>query len=177
MLRTYRTLLLASIAASVISTASSWFFYSSWNEVEDGHTELMKKNSELTATYSLLETAFDSTSRELSIMRDPNYRSIPMYEGSETRKEMCRIWWNPYNRKTFFDPLSLPTLPGDSVYQLWCSSNDNVWLVSTFGGDATGGKLLNAGLVAVADNWTLRPCSKTDSMAPDRKSFVYSSFR
>lgn len=174
-MRTYRTLLLASIAASVISTASSWFFYSRWNEVEDGHFELMKKNSELLAAYDLLETAFDSTSRELTVMHDASYKVISLREKVALGKEVCRIWWNPYNRKTFFDPLALPVLEGDSVYQLWCSTAGSQWLVAAFDEKTESGALSAAGQVATADAWHVRTTAKSDTSAPSIPQFRYSS--
>lgn len=174
-MRTYKLLLLASITASVISTISSWFFYSKWNEVEDGHYELLKKNSELSAAYDLLETAFDSLSEESAVFRDPDFKVIPVNDRSSFEKSACRIWWNPYNRHTYIDPLALPRLSNDSIYQLWCMAAGKPQLITAMSGDPGGGKLHAAGDVAVAETWMVRASLPDDTVFSGTQSVHYRS--
>jgi hypothetical protein len=170
-------LLWVSIAASIISTASSWFFYSRWNEVEEGHYELLQKNSELSSAYNLMELALDSVVNELSITRDPMYKVVQLRERSALGREAARIWWNPYNRNTSFDPLTLPALAGDSVYRIWCKAGGTMVLVGSFKGNVPGGQLLSAGKVAAAEEWFVHPSAINDTVPPAGEKMMYSSGR
>lgn len=175
-MRTYKFLLSASIAASILSTVSSWFFYSRWEEVEDTHLELQKKNNELSASYEMLQTAYDSVLAELSVLHDPEFRSISLYAKDAPKKECLRIYWNPYNRKTFIEALSLPAIAEGQEYKLYCTAGRENILATTFSREIQEEHLISAGKVAAAERWMLYAAERGDTLPPATADLLLSSY-
>ena len=174
-MRIYKFLLTASILASVLSTISSWFFYSSWAEVEDTHFVLQKKNDSLNTSYEMLQTAFDSCSNELSLLSDPEYRLIGLSVADVPQKERMRVLWNPYTRKTFVSLLSLPAIEPAEEYKLYCTAGKAFVLVAVFPDNISNDHLMAVGKVAVAESWQLFRTTKGDTNAPAPNQLLLSS--
>ena len=174
-MRSYKFLLTASILASVLSTISSWFFYSSWAEVEDTHFELQKKNDSLNTSYEMLQTAYDSCSEELSLLNDPEFRMIGLKSADAPQKERMRVLWNPYTRKTFVSLLTLPAIEQVEEYKLYCTAGKELVLVAVFPENISNDHLMAVGKVAVADHWQLFRMTKGDKNAPAPDQLLLSS--
>jgi hypothetical protein len=174
-MRTYKFLLTASIVASILSTISSWFFYSRWEEMEDTHFELQKKNNELSTTCDMLQMAHDSVLTELEVFHDPEFRVFSLYSKDAPKKERMRVFWNLYNRKTFVEALSLPPLQPGEHYELYSVVGNNRQLVATMSGETIYEQLSLAGNVAAADGWELHKAVFGDSTATVENSLLLSS--
>lgn len=56
---------------------------------------------------------------QLSILRDPNYRTIRMQGTDLAPNVQASIYYNPADGRTYLDTGTLPTNPSDRQYQLW----------------------------------------------------------
>lgn len=116
---TYKYLIAASLAALVISTFASWFFYSRWNDAEERYTALLKEKNELSVNFNVVKTAYDETLANLLIIRDELSVVVTLHPIDTSHSYQARIYWNKYNRHTYLDVLSLPDPANDKQYQLW----------------------------------------------------------
>jgi anti-sigma-K factor RskA len=172
---TYKYLIAASLAALVISTFASWFFYKSWNEAEERYTSLLKDKNELARNYNMVKNTFDQTVTELVIMRDENARIITLQSTDTSKNYVARVYWNQQSGQSFIDVLSLPEPGEGNQYQLWA---------------LVGGKPVDAGVfetglngiqqvknVTAADMWavTLEPEGGSVSPTLDKMYLISKS--
>ena len=73
---TYKYMIAASLAALVVSTFASWFFYSRWNEAEERYTSLLNEKNELAQNYNLVKSSYDEMVVNLVVMRDESSNVI-----------------------------------------------------------------------------------------------------
>ncbi len=116
---TYKYMIAASLAALVVSTFASWFFYSRWNEAEERYTLLLNEKNELAQNYNLVKTTYDDTVMNLVIMRDESTNVIVLNATDSTKQFQARVYWSKYTNHAFLDVLSLPTPVEGKQYQLW----------------------------------------------------------
>ncbi|MBL0105571.1 MAG: anti-sigma factor [Bacteroidetes bacterium] len=116
---TYKYLIAASLAALVVSTFASWFFYSRWNEAEDRYSSVLKDKNQLAQNYNLVKNEFDRNLSDLIVIRDPNARVVALSATDTTKHFQARVYWNPYSRQSYIDILALPEPATGQQYQLW----------------------------------------------------------
>jgi anti-sigma-K factor RskA len=134
---TYKYLIAASLAALVVSTFASWFFYSRWNEAEDRYTALLIEKNELAQNYNLVKETYDETVSNILVMRDENSSVIILHSTDTTHHYQARVYWNKINRHSYIDVLSLPTPDEGKQFQLWA---------------LVGGKPVDAGVFIVGED-------------------------
>ena len=133
---TYKYMIAASLAALVVSTFASWFFYSRWNEAEERYTSLLNEKNELAQNYNLVKTTFDETISNLEIIRDEHSNVIVLNSTDTTHHYQARVYWSNYTHRSFIDVLSLPAPASGKQYQLWA---------------LVGGKPIDAGVLLTGD--------------------------
>ncbi len=116
---TYKYLIAASLAALMISTFASWFFYSRWNEAEDRYTAQLTEVSQLSQTYSLMKSTLEVAMTDLAHLRDENAECYQLYPVDSSLHVNVRVYSNKYSGQTYVDVILIPNpLPG-TVYHLW----------------------------------------------------------
>ena len=116
---TYKYLIAASLAALVVSTFASWFFYSRSNEAEDRYTQSLKDKKLLAQNYNVVKGEFDKNLATLIILRDP---AAPVFEldPSDTSGHfLARIYWDPSSALSYVDILGIPAPEYGRVFQVW----------------------------------------------------------
>ncbi len=160
----YKYLIAASLAALVVSTFASWFFYSRWEEAENRYTDLINDKNELAESYNLVKLTYDETLSELMVMRDENTEVILLNATDTSRSFKARVYWNKNSHQAFIDVLNLPAPEEGKQFQLWTIVNGKPIDAGVFTIDNTGIQRVkdieNAGAWAV----TLEP--KGGSVSP-----------
>ena len=154
---TYKYLIAASLAALVVSTFASWFFYSRWNEAEDRYSLILKDKNQLAQNYNLVKNEFDKNLGDLIVIRDPNARVISLSSSDTTKHFQARVYWNPYSRQSYLDILALPAPDLGKQYQLWAFVKGQATDVGVFELEAEGVQRMKD--IISADSWavTLEP--------------------
>ncbi|MBK7849892.1 MAG: anti-sigma factor [Bacteroidetes bacterium] len=116
---TYKYLIAASLAALLISTFASWFFYKSWNDAEDRYVSVMKEKNQIALNYNVIKNTFDHTYSDLMMMRDENAKVSMLMPIDSTKHFQARVYWNKYTQETYIDILALPAPDSGKQYQLW----------------------------------------------------------
>ncbi|MCC7233294.1 MAG: anti-sigma factor [Bacteroidia bacterium] len=116
---TYKYLIAASLAALVISTFASWFFYSRWDEAEDRYVTLFNEKNQLAQNYNLVKNSFDKTYADMMLMRDENVIITQLNSTDTTHHYQARVYWNRNTGETYIDILDLPEPDQGLQYQLW----------------------------------------------------------
>jgi anti-sigma-K factor RskA len=116
---TYKYMIAASLAALVVSTFASWFFYTRWNEAEERYSSLLNEKNELAQNYNIVKANYDESVSNLVVIRDESSNVIVLSSTDSTHHYQARVYWSKYTHRSFLDVLSLPS-PGDGKqYQLW----------------------------------------------------------
>jgi hypothetical protein len=161
----YLLLISACLAALVVSTVGSWFFYSRWDELSDQYSAIVSQNNATSIQLDQIETEFQRIYPDLLVLRDPDYRSITMDPVDNSRRDHCRIFWNSYTRKVFFDPLSLSSPDSGKEYRIWCKVDKNFQLVAVLPDSMNDDKLLALGNVASSQQWLISEEQRGDTAA------------
>ena len=170
----YVLLISACLAALVVSTIGSWFFYSRWDELSDQYSAIVSQNNTTSQQLDQIETEFQRIYPDLLLLRDPDYRSIMMDPTDDTRHDHCRIYWNTYTRKVYLDLLSLSPPDSGKEYRVWCKADRSYQLVAVLQDAADGDALLSLGNVASAQEWAISEevAGDTTSKAPGKVLFT-----
>lgn len=120
---TYKYLIAASLAALVISTFASWFFYQSWNDAEDRFVEALRDKNQLAVSYNADKSIFEKTYTDMMVMRDMEAKVTMLMPVDSTQHHQARVYWNKYTGQTYIDVLSLPDPGPGKQYQLWALSS------------------------------------------------------
>jgi hypothetical protein len=149
----YKYLIAASLAALVISTFASWFFYSRWEDAEDRYTDLLNDKNELAESYNLVKLTFDENLTKLFVMRDPSTKMFEMHAADTSGHYMARVYWNKLNRRTYVDMIKVPD-PGEGrQYQLWAVNAGNKTDAGICSADGSG--LQQVKDIEEANGWIL----------------------
>ncbi|MBK6987793.1 MAG: anti-sigma factor [Bacteroidetes bacterium] len=161
---TYKYLIAACLAALVVSTFASWFFYSRWNEAEDRYSALLNDKNQLAKNYNLVKNEYDRNVNDLIIMRDQQSTVIQLFSTDTTKNFEARIYWNKNSHESYIDVLALPIPDEGKQYQLWA---------------LVGGKPIDAGVfeitlsgiqrvkdIPAADAWAVTLEPKGGSVSP-----------
>ena len=116
---TYKYLIAACLAALVVSTFASWFFYSRWNEAEDRYSALLIDKNQLAKNYNLVKNEYDRNVNDLIIMRDQQSLVIQLLSNDTSKNFEARVYWNKNTHETYIDVLALPIPEDGKQYQLW----------------------------------------------------------
>ena len=160
----YKYLIAACLAALVVSTFASWFFYTRWDEAEERYTSILNEKNELAENYNFVKSTYDATLENLVVMRDQNASVITLHATDSTRNYQARVYWNKATNHSYIDVLFLPA-PGEGrQFQLWA---------------LIGGKPVDAGVFATnneglqrvkdiltADMWAVTLEPKGGSISP-----------
>ncbi|HRH67475.1 MAG TPA: anti-sigma factor [Bacteroidia bacterium] len=119
---TYKYLIAASLAALLISTFASWFFYNNWNDAEVRYVAALDEKNEIAQNYNLIKNTLDHTYSDLLMMRDENATVFMLLPVDSTKHFQARVYWNRYTRETYLDILALPQPEAGKQYQLWAFS-------------------------------------------------------
>ena len=122
---TYKYLIAASLAALLISTFASWFFYKNWNDAEDRYVSALNEKNQIALNYNLVKNTFEHTYSDLMLMRDENAKVMMLMPVDSTKHFQARVYWNKYSRETYIDILSLPDPGEGKQYQLWALTAGN----------------------------------------------------
>ena len=161
---TYKYLIAACLAALVVSTFASWFFYSRWNEAEDRYSALLNDKNQLAKNYNLVKNEYDRNVNDLIVMRDQQSTVIQLFSTDTTKNFEARIYWNKNSHESYIDVLALPIPDEGKQYQLWA---------------LVGGKPIDAGVfeitlsgiqrvkdIPAADAWAVTLEPKGGSVSP-----------
>lgn len=161
---TYKYLIAACLAALVVSTFASWFFYSRWNEAEDRYSALLNDKNQLAKNYNLVKNEYDRNVNDLIVMRDQQSKVIQLFSTDTTKNFEARIYWNKNSHESYIDVLALPIPDEGKQYQLWA---------------LVGGKPIDAGVfeitlsgiqrvkdIPAADAWAVTLEPKGGSVSP-----------
>ena len=116
---TYKYMIAACLAALVVSTFASWFFYSRWNEAEERYTSLLSDKNELAQNYNLVKASYEDVASNLIVLRDESSTVVVLNSTDTTHKYQARVYWSKYTHHAFLDVLSLPSPGEGKQYQLW----------------------------------------------------------
>lgn len=116
---TYKYMIAACLAALVVSTFASWFFYSRWNEAEDRYSSLLNDKNQLAQNYNLVKNEYDRNVNDLIVMRDQQAKVIQLFSTDTTKNYEARIYWNKNTSESYIDILALPVPDEGKQYQLW----------------------------------------------------------
>jgi anti-sigma-K factor RskA len=167
---TYKYLIAASLAALVISTFASWFFYNRWNEAEEKYSELLKDKNDLTINFNVVKATYDEALANLLIIRD-ELSEVYVLRGTDTASNFqARVYWNKFNQRAYLDILSLPEINDTVQFQLWAVSK----------GTASDAGVIQTDLysiqrvkdIAEADSWMITMEPKGGSPVPDMDRLV-----
>lgn len=160
---TYKYMIAACLAALVVSTFASWFFYSRWNEAEDRYSSLLNDKNQLAQNYNLVKNEYDRNVNDLIVMRDQQARVIQLFSTDTAKNYEARIYWNKNTQQAYIDILDLPVPDEGKQYQLWA---------------LVGGKPVDAGVfelvsgiqkvkdIPEADAWAVTLEPKGGSVSP-----------
>ncbi len=172
---TYKYLIAASLAALVISTFASWFFYSRWNDAEERYTALLKEKNELSINFNVVKTAYDEALANLLIIRDELSTVITLHPIDTSRSYQARVYWNKFNRHAYLDVLSLPEPPAEMQYQLWAYFNGQT--VDAGSVQADSHSIQRVKDVENAESWLVTLEPKTGSVAPSMNNLFLVSLK
>ena len=161
---TYKYMIAASLAALVVSTFASWFFYSRWNEAEERYTSLLNEKNELAQNYNLVKATYDETISTLVILRDESSNVIALHSKDPTHNYQARVYWSKFTHRSYIDVLSLPSPGEGKQFQLW----------ALVGGQPVDAGVFNTGAqniqrmkdVVKADVWAVTLEPKGGSVSP-----------
>ena len=161
---TYKYMIAACLAALVVSTFASWFFYSRWNEAEDRYSALLGDKNQLAQNYNLVKNEYDRNVNDLIVMRDQQSTVIQLFSTDTSKNFEARIYWNKNTAESYIDVLALPIPDEGKQYQLWA---------------LVGGKPVDAGVfemavggiqkvkdISAADAWAVTLEPKGGSVSP-----------
>jgi len=117
---TYKYLIAASLAALIVSTFASWFFYSKWDDAEKNYSGMLQDKNELSENYNVMKSAYDEQSVMLSVIRDPGSKAFDLFPVNISLIYKARVFWNGSLQQTYVDALALPSLEKGKQLQLWC---------------------------------------------------------
>ena len=151
---TYKYLIAASLAALVISTFASWFFYSRWNESEDRYITMLKEKNQFTQNYNVMKSTFDKIYGDLMVMRDRNAKIYMLMSIDTTKRYQARVYWNKYSHEAFLDMLSMPDPGEGKQFQLWALEKGQPIDAGVFSpGDEEGMHLMKS--INSVDTWAV----------------------
>jgi anti-sigma-K factor RskA len=170
---TYRYLNAAALAALLISTFASWFFFSRWDEAEQRYTDALKKKNEIVQNYSTIRVTLEQAYGELLILHDPTVRVFSLFPLDSLHHGQMRVYWNPYTRQTYLDAMSTE-MPADGFqYQLWAQAGSLQLDAGLFsGGDEDLERMKD---ISNSENWMVTLEPKGGSPVPTMSSIVFSS--
>lgn len=120
---TYKYLIAASLAALMISTFASWFFYSRWVEAEERYSAQLAEVNQLSQTYNMMKTSLDESVTNLSHLRD-EYSAVYQLTSVDTSKHYnVRVFWSKYSKQTYLDVIMLSPPTSGHVYHLWAKKS------------------------------------------------------
>lgn len=166
----YKYMIAASLAALVISTFASWFFYSKWEESEDRYIELLKQKNQLSQELTVLRSEFEDAFSELIILHDVNFKAVSLTSKDTVHKFQARIYWNPYTRETYLDPLSVPQPDSGMQYQIWSFVNKTASSSGLLQPEFSGDQLYRINNTAAAESWaiSLEPAGGSPEFSAER---------
>jgi len=165
---TYKYLIAASLAALVISTFASWFFYTRWNDAEERYTTLLKEKNDLAVNFNVVKATYDETLANLLIIRDELSEVYSLHSTDTAHNYQARVYWNKFNLHTYIDVLSLPVPPEGMQYQLWAFVKWKSFDAGTLHSETRS--IERAKDIANADSWmiTLEPKGGSPTPTMDR---------
>jgi hypothetical protein len=169
---TYKYMIAASLAALVVSTFASWFFYSRWDEAEERYSKLLNEKNDLSQNYNLLKSTFDESVSNLVIMRDESSDVFVLHSKDSTQRLQARVYWSKYSMRSYLDLISLSP-PGDGrQYQLWALSGKDTFDAGVF---LNGEPLQRMKDIPHADSWLITIEPKGGSPFPNLQQVVLRS--
>lgn len=160
----YKYLIAACLAALVVSTFASWFFYTRWDEAEERYTSLLNEKNELAENYNFVKATYDATVENLVVMRDENANIITLHATDSTRRYMARVYWNKSNQHSYIDVLSLPAPGEGKQFELWALVGGKPVDAGVFAIDGTGPQRVKD--ITAADMWAVTLEPKGGSVSP-----------
>jgi len=167
---TYKYMIAASLAALVVSTFASWFFYSRWNEAEERYSELLNEKIELSQNYNLLKFSFDESVSNLIILRDERSDVFVLRSTDAIHHYQARVYWSRYSRRSYVDVLSLPKPEDGKQYQLWALSGGKPIDAGVFLIDEEGIQRMKD--ILTADSWIVTMEPNGGSLIPSMDQIV-----
>ncbi|REJ82928.1 MAG: hypothetical protein DWQ44_02090 [Bacteroidetes bacterium] len=171
---TYKYMIAASLAALVISTFASWFFYTRWEEAENRYTSILGDKNQLEQNYNLIKFDHQRILSDLLIMRDLNTTVYPLRHHEAGMTYKVRVYWNKDSGETYVDVIMLPDLHNEEQYQLWAISGDEYIDAGVMNLSADYG-LTRMKDISSAGAWAITVESKGGSKTPNLNKVVMRS--
>lgn len=171
-LLTYKYMIAASLAALVVSTFASWFFYMRWDESEANYSKLLSEKNELLQNFNLVKSAYDETVSGLVIMRDENANVHTLKPADTTLHYQARVYCNEQTKRTYIDVLLIPEPADGKQYQLWAQSNGKIIDAGVFSARTPGIQRMKD--VPGAESWfvTIEPQGGSFNPTSEQKFLV-----
>ena len=161
---TYKYLIAASLAALIVSTFASWFFYSRWDEAEQRYTIMLNQKNELAESYNIVKANYDESTATLFVMRDEDSKVIVLNATDTMHRYQARVYWNNRTHQSYIDILSLPTPDSGKQFQLWALVGGKPKDAGVFSSQDIGLQRLKD--VDKADMWAVTLEPKGGSITP-----------
>ncbi len=125
-------------------------------ELKDRHTVVVSQMQTTTTDNALLKDA---------VTQKMNMKGVGVMPEAEVI-----VYYNPIQKRTILDPVSLPKAPKDHYYQLWAEVDDRVVDMGTIDQRIKASGLISVDYVANANNFTITLKSNSDQPSEKGKT-------
>ena len=117
--RTYKYLIAACVAALILSTGASVFFFLKWSDAADQYVAIRAEKNQYAQDYNFVKLENEKMIGEMLVLSSPAMNIITLNAKDSTKQYMARVYWNKYTRETYVYVHDLPPPAPDKQYQLW----------------------------------------------------------
>jgi anti-sigma-K factor RskA len=121
--QSYKYLMAACLAALVISTYSSYFFYDKWSEAEDRYLTMQQEKNVMADQFSIVKNDFDKAMNDLLVIKDGDMSMFTLTAIDTSKNYNARVYMDKRMGRLYIDVLSLPMPEPGKQYQLWAMVN------------------------------------------------------
>jgi len=160
----WRLLAAASISATVIASASAWYFWNSWKDTDLKLAQVTSRNIEMAERYSQASQELDEIRNDLAVIVSPEFSRIILNGTDKAKNANVVIYWNAEEEEVFLNSSNLAQLPQHQQYQLWALIDGKPIDAGVF--DAASGKFQIMKNIAAADAFAVTVESKGGAESP-----------
>ena len=108
----------------LLAIGSALFFYNRYRQAQGQLSETQSSYDDYKVYCDSLSTENQLLDRQMSILRDRNFRSVRM-EGTDNAPDaIATVHINSEKNEAWLDPISMPAPPAGKDYQLWAIVDD-----------------------------------------------------
>jgi anti-sigma-K factor RskA len=97
----------------------AFYFFNNWKHTEARLEAALAREQQLVHTFRTMESQVSLRDEELAVVRDPQYRPVPMVSLEAAPAGSAVVYWNPQSRQVYLYVRELPDPPVGQQYQLW----------------------------------------------------------